>query len=941
MKFILFTISILFSFTVIAQTTYPLAGTLKNKSTNEPVVGATIFIVTQDSNLAAGAISDAKGKFQVKLKRGLYTIKINYSGMKQYEEELRFWRDDYLGTIYLEEGTEDLKGVEVKRKAPQASVDGDTTSYSAKAFKTNKNANAADLIKKMPGMQEDNGELKAEGEKVKQVLVDGKSFFGQDPNAALNTLPAEVVDKIQVFDDQSEKSKASGIDDGTRIKTVNIVTKINMRNGEFGKVYTGGATDSKFSAGGNINKFKGDQRISLMGQINNINQQNFSTEDLLGVVGDNSGKRGHKGHGPGGKRPSFLSGFAAGGSASDFMVNPSGGITETVAGGINYQDNWGKKIDVSSSYFYNSGDNNTTSNTFQNYFLPNASAQTYTEKDSTISSNVNHKLNAKLVFKLNPKTSFYYIPSVSVQQNSGTSILQGETSQEASIINALNQTFTSDLTGINFKNNLMFRLNGEKRGRSLFVQAKYNIDKSDGDKYLASQNQATTGIDVLNQTAILDENTNEISGSVMLSEPLNAKGLGAMFSYDVSNSMATSVTNMFSNALGGVGGFYDTLLSSNFTNDWITHRPGIGIRQFGRKGGFVARLTYQYSDLNNVQSVPLKLDVNRDYHAILPFVLYRKRFKNKASWFSMYRTYTVAPQASQLTNAIDNSNPLQVSTGNSQLNQQYGHWIMSKYKYANPIKSTIFYVMVNGGLAKNYIGSSTFTARNDTTINGILLTQGSQLSSPVNLNNQYTVNSFVTYGFPVSKLKSNLNLNLSAGIINTPTIINNRESVTFNQNYGFGLVLSSNISENIDFTISTESAYNMSSNSLDKGLNTQYVVQSSKVSYDWVMPLGITFRTKLQHQKYFGMAESLDNNILLWTAGIGKQVFKNQRGEVQLSMYDILGQNNNIAQNFYNSYYEETNSNVLTRYIMLSFSYNIRNFREDKDVKEPLTKPKR
>ena len=100
------------------------------------------------------------------------------------------------------------------------------------------------------------------------------------------------------------------------------------------------------------------------------------------------------------------------------------------------------------------------------------------------------------------------------------------------------------------------------------------------------------------------------------------------------------------------------------------------------------------------------------------------------------------------------------------------------------------------------------------------------------------------------------------------------------------------------------------------------------------MPLGITFRTQLQHQEFIGLSDLLNNRVLLWTAGIGKQVFKNKRGEVQLSMYDILGQNNNVAQNFYDSYYEETNSNVLTRYVMLSFSYNIRKFRESQDAPE-------
>jgi hypothetical protein len=929
MRKIIAVVCLILSVISYAQTTYPLSGKLRNANTKEPVIGATIFVIKPDSTLAAGTVSDEKGRFSVDLKRGEYTIKINYLGLEPYEETLRFWRDDYLGTIDMAEGTSEIDGVEVNRKAPQATVEGDTTSYSSKAYKTHKNASAKDLVEKMPGIQDVNGELKAQGEKVQQVLVDGKQFFGQDPKTALSTLPAEVVDKIQVFDDQSEQSKASGIDDGTRIKTVNVVTKINMRNGEFGKVYAGGGTDQRYSAGGNINMFRGERRLSLLGQTNNINQQNFSTEDLLGVVGDNSSGHGHgrKRRSPGGGRPSFLTGFSAGSSSRDFRVSPSGGLTKTIAGGANYQDNWGKKVEVSSSYFYNNANNNTEQNTYELYYIPNTEGQEYIEKDSSVSTNANHKLNAKLVYKINDKASLFYIPRVTLQQNNGSSYLTGHTRQEGSLINALSQTLSSDLSAYDLSNNLMFRLNGEKRGRSLFVQGKWDLSGNDGTAFLNSFNSDVSGIDTINQNSILEETTDGLTGSIMYSEPIGSKGMGSFVSYDITNTQNRVLTNTYQNPFGLINTNFDTTLSSNYNNDWLTQMVGLGIRKFDRKGGMVVRFKYKVSALDNSQTLPTTEVVDTAFHAFLPFAIYRKRFENKSGLFMMYRTYTNAPSAYQLTRSIDNSNPLQITTGNPNLNQQYGHWFMTKYNGAKASKGTVFYAMVNGSISKNYIGQSTFTAVRDTTMQGVRLSRGSQLSNPVNLNGQYSSNAFITYGFPVAKIKSNLNMNLSAGINNTPSIINGENSNTFNQNYSFGLVISSNVSEFIDFTISSESGLSLSKNSLNTDLNTQYLVQNSKIKYDWIFKNGLTFRTQLQHQQYFGLNDE-DNTILLWTAGLGKQLFKNERGEIQLSMYDILGQNNNIAQNFYDSYYQETNTNVLTRYVMLSFSYNIRKFRE-------------
>jgi hypothetical protein len=173
-------------------------------------------------------------------------------------------------------------------------------------------------------------------------------------------------------------------------------------------------------------------------------------------------------------------------------------------------------------------------------------------------------------------------------------------------------------------------------------------------------------------------------------------------------------------------------------------------------------------------------------------------------------------------------------------------------------------------------------------------------------------------------------MNVSTRLSNIPSMINLVKSNTLNQSYEMGLVLSSNISEELDFTLSSKTAYNLSENSLNSDLDNIYWVQTNKIKLDWVTPIGLTFRTNFRYQNFYGLGSDLDNTVMLWTAGLGKQLFKNKRGEIQLSVFDILNQNNNISQNFYDSYYEATNRNVLTRYFMVNFSYNIRKFREDK-----------
>ena len=193
----------------------------------------------------------------------------------------------------------DLSGVTVVAKAPPVIQKGDTSQFSASQYKVNPDATTEDLIKKMPGITVDkDGTVTAQGEQVKKVTIDGKDFFGDDASAALKNLPSEVVDKIQVFDKLSDQAQLTGYDDGNSVKAINIVTKSGIKNGQFGRAYVGYGTNDRYNAGGNVSFFKGERRLSFVGNFNNINQQNFGSQDLLGLTSSGNSNKG------GGSRPS-------------------------------------------------------------------------------------------------------------------------------------------------------------------------------------------------------------------------------------------------------------------------------------------------------------------------------------------------------------------------------------------------------------------------------------------------------------------------------------------------------------------------------------------------------------------------------------------------------------------------------------------------------------
>ena len=294
--------------------------------------------------------TNEKGEFIFEnVSKGGFKISVSFLGYETFEREFTIKDADLpIGVIKLSPSSKLLKEITVKDTKAPGLVTNDTVQYSANSYKVAKDASAEDLIEKMPSVSKENGTIKAHNEDVKQILVDGKPFFGNDPNVSLKNLPAEIIDKVQIFDQQSEQSQFTGVNDGNTVKTINIVTKAGMNNGQFGKVYAGYGNDNKYQTGGNFNYFDGDRRISIIGMSNNINIQNFSVDDILGAMGGGANRM--RGGRPGGDMGRDFRGSSGPG---DFLVPQSGGVAKTHAIGFNYSDKLGSKLEWNFSYFFN------------------------------------------------------------------------------------------------------------------------------------------------------------------------------------------------------------------------------------------------------------------------------------------------------------------------------------------------------------------------------------------------------------------------------------------------------------------------------------------------------------------------------------------------------------------------------------------------------------
>ena len=338
-----------------------LKGKLSDKESKGPIEGATIVLTgSKDSLNPKTVLSDAKGNFEIKnLVADKYRLVTSIIGYDIIIQNINIQASNKTALQFtLSKMAKDLGEVVVTAKKPVVVQRGDTLEFNASELKVNPDATAEDMIKKLPGVVIDkNGAVTTMGEQVRKVTVDGRDFFGDDATAALRNLPSSVIDKIQVFDRLSDQAQLTGFDDGNSTKSINIVTKAGMRNGQFGRIYAGAGTEGTYNAGGNVSMFKNNLRLTFVGLTNNVNQQNFASEDLLGI--SSSGGGGRSGGGRGGGAGGF------GGSNNSFNVGAQNGISKTNSFGLNYSDLWGKKVDVSGSYFFNNSNanNNQTSNT--------------------------------------------------------------------------------------------------------------------------------------------------------------------------------------------------------------------------------------------------------------------------------------------------------------------------------------------------------------------------------------------------------------------------------------------------------------------------------------------------------------------------------------------------------------------------------------------------
>jgi hypothetical protein len=904
-----------------------VTGKVLDAKDNSSIIQATVLLISNaDTSQKNGTVTDADGNFSIgSVAPGTYKLRAIYLGYNTASQNVTVGNSNVnVGSLKLSATANELKSVTVEGKQIRAEQLGDTSQFRADAYKTHPDATAEDLVTKMPGVTSDQSGVKVNGETVQQVYVDGKPFFGSDPTLALKNLPSEVIDKVQFFDKQSDQSSFTGFDDGNSVKTMNIVTKKNKSEGQFGKLYAGYGTDDRYTVGGNFNTFNGDQRISIIGLSNNINQQNFSSQDILGVTGGSGSNRG----GMGG-RGAFGGGGGGGGGANNFLVGQQNGITKTNSVGINYTDMWGKKIKVTASYFFNNTDNVTNTQLSRNYFAD--SNLVYDEKDYSETKNYNHRFNLRFEYNIDSFNAIIFTPNISFQKNnsytttSDTSFLAGVMSSNSNNSTSLNNS------GYSFSDNLLYQHKFKKKGRTVSINIGTSANEKTGNGTYYSQTQymdpATTNI--LDQHYTLYNNSYTVSSNITYTEPLGKKSqLMANYYPSYTKGIADKETDTLS-PLTNVYTDLDTTLSNKYNSTYITQRGGLSYRYGTRKVNLMLGANVQYATLSGDETFPAVSTINKNFTNVLPTGFFNYRFADGRNLRIMYRTNISAPSITQLQDVVDVSNPLLLKTGNPNLKQDFEQTLIIRYGLTKSKTARNFFLFAYANYISDYIGNATYIPTKDSTVKyGIPLNRGSQITLPVNLNGYFNGRMFITYSLPADFLKSNFNINGGFNFTRTPGIVN--DVVNYSNDYApsLGLVLSSNISQNVDFTLAYFGNYNIVNNTIQTQSNNNYYNHTVSFKINYIFLKHFVFNTDITNTYYSTLTSKANTeNFYLWDAYVAYKMLKNNALEARISAFDILNQNKSVTRTVTDTYVENNVTQVLRQYFMFTLTYTLRNFK--------------
>ncbi|MFD2144967.1 TonB-dependent receptor [Mucilaginibacter antarcticus] len=468
------------AFSAFSQSNFSVKGTVTDTTSKALLDDATITVLTAKDSLLQKFTYSNKGAFELtNLKPGKYLLLITNDTYADYSAA--FTLDDAhpvvtFKNIGMIERSKLLNEVMILGKAAAIKIKGDTTIFNASAFETQKNAKVDDLLKQLPGMNVDqNGKITFQGEQVKRILVDGDEFFSDDPVLVSRTVRADMVARVKVYDDKSETSKLTGIEDGVKIKTINLETRDDKKKGVFGKLQGEIGNSGFYTGQAMFNKFSPKEKISVYGNMSNTGK--------VGLSGNDNTKFG-----------SGVNGVFSDGMVSGILSGSGGGsyngigIPEAKDAGLHYDAKWNKdKQTINANYKIGALDINNVGSSITRNTLPGNDYNTSISKNTSHNYDFSNNADAIFTTVIDSTSSLNATVRTATSRGDDQSDANTQTLRSNGFLRNTNQRNidrSDERSNGSLSLNYIKRL--KKKGRSISLSGSATHSESKSEEYLKS-----------------------------------------------------------------------------------------------------------------------------------------------------------------------------------------------------------------------------------------------------------------------------------------------------------------------------------------------------------------------------------------------------------------------------------------------------------------------
>ena len=949
-------LSFLFSVTAFAQGSFSVNVKLVDAKTSEPVSFATVSLTVKGADKADKYIlSDVDGAASLaKVKKGTYIFKAEIMGYKPHSQELVVDRNIDLGEVKMSEDVEVLDAASVSAVGNPIIVKKDTIEYTASSFKTSDNDMLEELLKKLPGVEvESDGSITANGETINKITIDGKTFFLDDPQLASKNIPAKLIEKVKVVEKKSDQAMFTGIDDGEHETVIDLSMKPGMMQGWFGNIMGGGGhdipgagsdmNDWRYQGAAMVGRFTENSQISIILNGNNTNNRGFN--DMAGSMMQTM--RGGMGMGMG------MGGWGR-----------RNGITTSWMGGLNGAFTLlDEAMELSGNYLYNGSINDVMESSSKITYLDDGSRLLNDQTGSGRTMSQGHRFGIRLEHKFSENTSIIFEPQFNFGQGDFNEYSRFTTLTERDAVrDSTNKGYTSNLgNNDNWQTSgfLLLRQRLGKPGRTVSANIRYSFSNNRMDGFNQSLTQVKNAQEeswtdeIVNQRFDQQSKSSSLSGRVVYTEPLgNGFFLEANYQYSWNNNTSskstfTSGSNRMDNGMlifDPTGETEDPIYSNDIVNTSQNHRAGASFSY--QKEKFRAQLGAAYNP-----TITDNVTTGHDpYHNVShnwsPQAMLNYEFTDNSHIRFFYFGRSAQPSTSQLLPVPDNSNPLNISLGNPNLNPYFNHSIRGMFGYTNKETFTSVHVRFGASLVQDAITNAQWYDP-----------AGVQYSIPVNGPGTGSGDLRVMVNSPIGKTGLSVfsmtfgRYNQSSSFIGTGALDSDAyydpetasfDYASFNRDYA-DLARSddfiNNRTQTVSFTERLRLTYRNDFVEVTLGGRTRmskswYTMENSNLaatwnnqvdaSMNWTIPGGINLIADVDYNWYNGYTTPQEDEVIL-NAEVTKLLFKS-KCTLALKAYDILGQSKNLSVSDSANYHMETRNNTLGRYIIISLTYRFGNF---------------